>query len=114
MMRMSPESAFIWLAFMARFLSSIIFFLENRRKMLFHNWGKRQIYASVSKDGPWILNELLIKNISDPTPGLRIRIPIGSGFNRVSGSHPYSESGSGSRRAKMTHNSIKILRNFMF
>ncbi len=39
MMRMSPESEFIWLAFMARFLSSIIFFLEKRRKMLFQNGG---------------------------------------------------------------------------
>ncbi len=37
--------------------------------------------------------------------GLRIRIRIGSGFNRV------SESGSGSRRAKMTHKSRKKLRN---
>jgi hypothetical protein len=27
---------------------------------------------------------------------------------------PYSESGSGSRRAKMTHKSRKELRNFMF
>ncbi len=35
-------------------------------------------------------------------PGLRIRIRIGSGFNRVSGSE------SGSRRAKMTHKSRKI------
>jgi hypothetical protein len=44
-MRMSPESEFIWLAFMARFLSSIIFFLEKRRKMLFQNWGEeRQIF----------------------------------------------------------------------
>jgi hypothetical protein len=41
MMRMSPESEFIWLAFMARFLSSIIFFLEKRRRMLFQNWGGR-------------------------------------------------------------------------
>ncbi len=47
---------------------------------------------------------------ADP-PGLRIRIPIGSGFNRVSGSG--SESGSESRRAKMTHKSRKKLKNFM-
>jgi hypothetical protein len=40
MMRMSPESEFIWLAFMARFLSSIIFFLKKRRKMLFQNWAE--------------------------------------------------------------------------
>jgi hypothetical protein len=40
-------------------------------------------------------------------PGLRIRIPIpiGSGFNRVSGS---------GSRTKMTHISRKNLRNFMF
>ncbi len=36
----------------------------------------------------------------------RIRIQIGSGFNQVSGS--------GSRRAKLTHKSRKIFRNFMF
>jgi hypothetical protein len=51
MMRMSPESEFIWFAFMARFLSSIIFFLEKRRKMLFQNWGKRQICGSAIKNG---------------------------------------------------------------
>jgi hypothetical protein len=34
-------------------------------------------------------------------PGLRIRIPVGSGFYQVSGS------GSGSRRAKLTHKSRK-------
>ncbi len=38
----------------------------------------------------------------------RIRIRIGSGFNQVTGS------GSGSRRAKMTHKSRKKFRNFMF
>ncbi len=39
-------------------------------------------------------------------PGLRIRIRIGSGFNRVSGS--------GSRRAKMTHKSRNFFLKFMF
>jgi hypothetical protein len=49
-------------------------------------------------------------------PGLRtrIRIPIGSGFNRVSGFVSVFGSRSESRRAKMTHKSRKNLRNFMF
>jgi hypothetical protein len=45
-----------------------------------------------------------------PVPGRRVegdqRQGWGSGFNRVSGS--------GSRRAKMTHKSIKIFYKFMF
>jgi hypothetical protein len=39
---------------------------------------------------------------------IHIWIRIGSGFNQVSGS------GSGFRRAKMTHKNRKKLRNFMF
>jgi hypothetical protein len=48
--------------------------------------------------------------IMDLEPGFRVRIRIGSGFNQVR----ESESGSGSRRAKMTHKSRKKFRNFMF
>ncbi len=81
MMRMSPESEFIWLAFMARFLSSIIFFLEKKRKMLFQNWGEE---ASVSKDGPdpETLIELFSKNISNISNPLREPVLcIRNGFN---------------------------------
>jgi hypothetical protein len=42
--------------------------------------------------------------------GLRIRIRIGSGFNRVS----ESGSGSGSRRAKMTHKSRNFFQSSCF
>ncbi len=41
-------------------------------------------------------------------PGIRIRIRIWSVFNQVSGTR------SGSRRAKMTHKSIKKIKNLMF
>jgi hypothetical protein len=44
--------------------------------------------------------DALLLEEDDPEAGLRIR--IGSGFNRVNGS------GSGSRRAKMTHKSRKF------
>jgi hypothetical protein len=37
-----------------------------------------------------------------------------TGIPRVLDPDPYSESGSGSRRAKMTHKSRKKFRNFMF
>ncbi len=64
----------------------------------------------------WSRIMIFLSRISDPitknlqlwnwVAGLWIRIPIGSGFNRVSGSW--------SRRAKMTHKHRKNLRNFTF
>jgi hypothetical protein len=48
----------------------------------------------------------LCEESSSARQGIRTR--IGSGFNRVSGS------GSGSRRAKMTHNSRNFCLKFMF
>jgi hypothetical protein len=65
-----------------------------------------------------LLNKDILQNLNLKTDGLldkikdqnfsqvfRIRIPIGSDFDQVSGS--------GSRRAKITRKNIKKLRNFM-
>jgi hypothetical protein len=64
------------------------------------------ILSGSCKNSLSITQQLSLREGALSQAGLRIRIQIESGFNRVSGS--------GSRRAKMTPKSRKKLRNFMF